>query len=96
MLDASLLATNPAEVEILALCASVPVTRFYLSLAVVAGGGECWRLWVMQVIQHHHAAVLRAPDGVELIVIALAQGQEVLHTSRWINENEQDASRKGL
>lgn len=33
---------------------------------------------VVQVVQHHHAAVLRAAHAVELVVVALAQRQERL------------------
>ena len=57
-----------------------PVAGAWLNLciAVVAGGGEGFRLWVVQVIQHHHAAVLRAAQCVKLEVVALAQGQECL------------------
>lgn len=40
--------------------------RLYLHVAEVAGGGEGRRLGVVQVVQHHHAAVLGAPQGVKL------------------------------
>lgn len=32
----------------------------------------------MQVVHHHHAAVLGPPQRVKLVVLALAQGQEGL------------------
>ena len=34
------------------------------------------RLWVVQVVQNHHAAVLRAPDGVELVMVPLMHSKE--------------------
>ena len=52
-----------------------------LHLALVAGGGKGGRLWVVQMVQHHHAAVLGTAHAVELVVVALAEGQKLLHQS---------------
>ena len=68
-----------AQVVVLAHRAAVTAPRFDLVVAVVAGAGKGRRVWVVQVVQHHHAAVFGPPQGVELVVIALAERQELLH-----------------
>ena len=67
-----------AQVKVWALPAAQPCPRLDLVVATIAGGGEGGGLRVVQVVQHHHAAVLGAPQRVELVVVALAQGQEGL------------------
>ena len=50
-------------------------------MAVSVPAPGAWRathLGVVQVVEHHHAAVLRAPHGVELVVVPLTQRQERL------------------
>jgi hypothetical protein len=42
-----------------------------LLAAHVAVAGKRWRVRIVQVIQHHHAAVLGTPQRVKLVVIAL-------------------------
>lgn len=69
-----------AHVEVLAHGAAEPLAGLDLHAAGVAGAGEGGRVRVVQVVQHHHAAVLRAPHAVELVVVALAQRQERLRT----------------
>ena len=70
-----------AHVEVLADRAAEAGARLNLHLALVAGGGEGGRLRVVQVVQHHHAAVLGAAHAVELVVVALAERQELLRRS---------------
>ncbi len=67
-----------AHVEVLADRAAEPGARLDLHLALVAGGGEGGRLGVVQMVQDHHAAVLGAAHAVELVVVALAERQELL------------------
>ena len=69
----------PAQVEVRAHRAAVALARLDLLLAVVAGAGEGGGIRVVQVVQHHHAAVLGPPQRVKLVVVALAQRQELLH-----------------
>ena len=70
-----------AQVKVRALCASVAMPCLYLQATAVAGAGEGWGVWVVQVVQHHGAAVLGPSDGVKLVVIALTQGQKRLSQS---------------
>ena len=67
-----------ADVEVGAHGAAVTRPGLDLAVAHVAGGGEGGRVGVVQVVQHHHAAVLGAPQRVKLVVVALAQRQERL------------------
>lgn len=69
-----------AHVKVLADRAAEALAGLNLHAAGVAGAGEGGRVRVVQVVQHHHAAVLRAPHAVKLVVVALAQRQERLHT----------------
>ena len=62
-----------AQVVVRALCAAIAAASLDLPVALVAGAGEGWGLRVVQVVEHHHAAVLGPPQGVELVVVALAQ-----------------------
>ena len=68
-----------AHVEVLAHAAAESGARLDLDLTLVAGGRKGRRLRVVQVVQHHHAAVLGAAHAVELVVVALAERQELLH-----------------
>ena len=77
MLHAPVVAVH-AEVVVLALGAAVARAGLNLPLAVVAGARKGGGLRIVQVVQHHHAAVLGPPQGVELVVVALAQRQERL------------------
>ena len=70
-----------AHVEVLAHRAAKAGAGLDLHLALVAGGGKGGRLWVVQMVQHHHAAVLGTAHAVKLVVVALAEGQELLHQS---------------
>ena len=70
-----------AHVEVLADGAAEAGARLNLHLALVAGGGKGGRLRVVQVVQHHHAAVLGAAHAVELVVVALAERQKLLRPS---------------
>ena len=54
------------------------MTSLNLQTTAVASASKGWCIWVVQVIQHHGAAVLGPPDGVKLVVIALTQRQERL------------------
>ena len=67
-----------AHVEVLADRAAESGARLDLHLALVAGGSEGGRLGVVQMVQDHHAAVLGAAHAVELVVVALAERQELL------------------
>ena len=69
-----------AHVEVLADGAAEALAGLDLHAAGVAGAGEGGRVRIVQVVQHHHAAVLRAPHAVKLVVVALAQRQERLQT----------------
>lgn len=72
--------TVGTQVVVGALRASKAVPSLDLQLAGVAGAGKGGSVGVMQVVQHHGAAVLGAPDGVELVVVALTQRKESLQT----------------
>ena len=52
-----------------------------LQAAQVAHTCKGWGVRVVQVIQHHCTAVLGPPDGVKLVVVALAQRQEGLQST---------------
>jgi len=67
-----------AHVEVLAHGAAEALPGLDLHAALVARAHERGRVRVVQVVQHHHAAVLGAAHGVELVVVALAQRQEGL------------------
>ena len=67
-----------AQVKVCALRASVTMTSLNLQTTAVASASKGWCIWIVQVIQHHGAAVLGPPDGVKLVVVALAQRQECL------------------
>ena len=54
------------------------MTSLNLQTTGVAGAGKGWSIWVVQMVQHHGTAVLGSPDGVKLVVVALAQRQERL------------------
>lgn len=69
------------QIIVCALHASEAVASFNLHIAVIASAGEGWCIRIVQVIQHHRTAVLGPPDGVKLVVVALAQRQERLHAS---------------
>ena len=68
-----------AHVEVLADGAAEAGARLNLHLALVAGRRKGGRLGVVQVVQDHHAAVLGAAHAVELVVVALAEREELLH-----------------
>lgn len=80
MADAHL--AGGAHVKVLADSAAEALAGLDLVAAVVAGAGEGRGVRVVQVVQHHHAAVLRAPHAVELVVVALAQRQERLRADQ--------------
>ena len=67
-----------ADVKIGADGAAIALAWLDLALAIVASGHKGRLLRVVQVIDHHHAAVLGAPQTVKLIVVALAERQEGL------------------
>jgi hypothetical protein len=64
-----------AEVDV-ARRTMMTVARIDLNAAVGADGRELGRVGVVQVVEHHHGAVLGSTELVELIVVALAQGKE--------------------
>lgn len=66
------------QVKVRALWASEAMSSLDLVTTGVAGAGKGWGIWVVQMIQHHGTAVLGSPDGVKLVVVALAQRQERL------------------
>ena len=65
------------DIEVLARVACVPVPGDVL-VALVARVHEARVLRVVKVVQHHHARVFGAPELVKLVVIALAEGEELL------------------
>ena len=71
-----------ADVKVGADGATVALAWLDLALAVVARGHKGRLLRVVQVVDHHHAAVLGAPQTVKLIVVALAERQEGLRGDR--------------
>lgn len=80
-----------AEVELGALLASPPVALEYLLAAVVAHVNERGHLGIPHVVQDHCSGVLCPPQLVELVVVALAQLEEILSslpefaTHEWIH-----------
>ena len=73
MLTPARVVTVGTQVIVGALRASKAMPSLNLQLAGVAGAGKGRSVWVVQVVQHHGAAVLGTPDGVELVVVALTQ-----------------------
>lgn len=61
-----------AQIEVCALRASEAMASLNLQATAVADACEGWSIRVMQVVQHHGTAVLGPPDGVKLVVVALA------------------------
>jgi hypothetical protein len=55
-----------AHIKVCAHGTAQPSARLDFHMAEVAGGGEGGGLGVVQVVQHHHAAVLGATQGVKL------------------------------
>ena len=51
-----------------------------LQPAQVADACKGWGVRVVQMVQYHCTAVLGPPDGVKLVVVALAQRQEGLQS----------------
>ena len=72
------------QVVVRALWASEAVASLNLQATAVADTGKGWSIRVVQVVQHHCTAVLRSPDGVKLVVVALTQRQESLQTQTQI------------
>jgi len=66
------------QVIVRALWASEAVASLDLETTGIAGAGKGRGIWVVQMVQHHGTAVLGSPDGVKLVVVALAQRQERL------------------
>ena len=66
------------EVIVCALCASEAMASLNLKPTAVACACKGRSIWVVQMVQHHSTAVLGSPDGVKLVVVALAQRQEGL------------------
>lgn len=58
------------------------MTSLDLQAAGVADAGKGRGIRVVQVVQHHGTAVLGPPDGVKLVVVALAQRQESLQPAK--------------
>ena len=75
------------EVEVSALHTSEAMPRLNLHAAVVASAGKGGSIWVVQVVQHHCAAVLGPSDGVKLVVVALTQRQECLQAEQTVSRN---------
>ena len=71
-----------AQVVVGALCAAVAPAGLNLPVALVAGAGKGGCLRVVQVVQHHHAAVLGPAQGVKLVVVPLAEREELLQAIR--------------
>mmetsp|Transcript_6309 Transcript_6309/g.17839 ORF Transcript_6309/g.17839 Transcript_6309/m.17839 type:complete len:621 (-) Transcript_6309:1810-3672(-) len=67
-----------AHVVVTAHAAPVAGARLDFARADVARAHKGGFVGVVQVVQHHHGAVLRAPQGVELVVVPLAQREELL------------------
>eukprot|EP00955_Chlamydomonas_euryale_P038010 350955-Chlamydomonas_euryale.AAC.2 len=67
-----------ADVKVTAHGASEAGAGLHLGGAYVAGKSKRGRVWVVQVVEYHHAAVLCAPHCVKLVVIALAKVEERL------------------
>lgn len=81
MLHTTFLYTGSAQVEVLACSASVAIARLDRCLASIARGSKGRCLWVVQVVEHHHAAMLCAANGVKLVVVALTERQKVLQAT---------------
>ena len=60
------------HVKVLAHRAAEALAGFYLGTALVARGYKCRGIGIVQMVQHHHAAVLCAAHGVKLVMVALA------------------------
>ena len=73
-----------AQVEVDTLGAAVASAGLDLPIALIAGAGEGRGLRVVQVVEQHHATVLGSAKGVELVVVALAEGQELLHPTQQV------------
>mmetsp|Transcript_28821 Transcript_28821/g.60709 ORF Transcript_28821/g.60709 Transcript_28821/m.60709 type:complete len:459 (-) Transcript_28821:192-1568(-) len=78
MVEARLVLAQGADIVVRANAAPEPLARLNLPAANVASGGKRRGGWVVQVVQHHHRRVLRPPEGVKLVVVALAESEESL------------------
>lgn len=67
-----------AQVIVCALSAAIASASLNLPVALVTGAGKGWSLRVVKVVEYHHAAVLGPSKGIKLIVIPLAERQELL------------------
>jgi len=56
----------------------VAIASENVCMAICAGWHELGSIRIVQVIQHHHTRVLRSPQLVELVVVALTQVEERL------------------
>lgn len=70
------------QVIVRALWASEAMASLDLQATQVADACKGRGIRVVQVVQHHGTAVLGSPDGVKLVVVALAQRQEGLQAAR--------------
>lgn len=70
-----------ADVKVLADGAAPAKAWFNLASTRVAGGNKGRSLRVVYMVQHHHRRVLRPPQGVKLVPVALAKRQELLQTT---------------
>ena len=61
------------QVIVCALRASEAMASLDLQPTAVAYACKGWSVRVVQVVQHHGTAVLGPPDGVKLVMVALAQ-----------------------
>lgn len=71
VLVADIVLAARADVKVGADGAPESGARLHLLPAHVARDGKRGCVWVVQVVQHHHAAVLGAPARVKLVVVAL-------------------------
>mmetsp|Transcript_16910 Transcript_16910/g.46683 ORF Transcript_16910/g.46683 Transcript_16910/m.46683 type:complete len:427 (-) Transcript_16910:4165-5445(-) len=67
-----------ADVKVVALVAVPARAWLHVNVTQVAAAGKGGGVGVVGVVQDHHGAVLRAPQCVKLVVVALAQVQEGL------------------
>lgn len=66
------------HIKVRTLQATVTFPTLELCLANIAGNRERWLRGIVQVIEDHHGGMFRAPGCVKLIVIALAQREELI------------------
>jgi len=64
------------QVKVAAFKAPISLPRLDFRLAIVACGGEGRFARIVEMVQNHHGGMSGSPQGVKLIVVALAKTQE--------------------